>query len=55
MNPLSLNELTAVCGGFEPLDDPFPAQDNWSLQNLDQFAREQELAFLRGMIVECAD
>jgi hypothetical protein len=56
MNTLNQNELTNVCGGIDPLNDPFPLQDNRNLQwSLDQLAREQEAAFLRGMIMECAD
>jgi hypothetical protein len=56
MNTLNLNELAAVCGGVDPLTDLSPPQSNWSLfGNMDQIAREQEHAFLRGMIVESAD
>jgi hypothetical protein len=56
MNTLSLNELTVVCGGIEPLSIPFPVVDQWDLQlSMDQLAREQEAAFLRGMVMECAD
>jgi hypothetical protein len=55
MKTLSLNELTGICGGLDPLTDSLPMTGIWWLQDMDQLAREQEAAFLRGMIMECVD
>jgi hypothetical protein len=55
MNTLAVNELTAVCGGLDPLSGMQPIAENPWQSFLDQFAREQEAAFLRGLIMECAD
>jgi hypothetical protein len=56
MNTLAVNELAAVCGGIDPLSGAtaLPSSSPWQ-DFLDQFAREQEAAFLRGLIMECAD
>lgn len=56
MKTLNQNELMTICGGFEPLNDWGFTPDNWDLQlSMDALAREQEAAFLRGMMMHQAD
>lgn len=58
MNTLNEQEMAETCGGFEPLNDwgGRPPVDSWGLQlTMDQLARDQEEAFLRGMIMQQAD
>lgn len=52
MNTLTQNELATISGGFAPLNGWEHAPiDTWTLQlTMDRLAREQESAFLRGMM-----
>lgn len=51
---LTENELTAICGGFEPLSTgDYPVTDTWNLQLLmEQLAREQDAAYLRDLLMQ---
>lgn len=50
MNTLNQNELVAVCGGFDPLNQTTPT-DYWDLQwFIDQLARQEEEKSLRFLL-----
>lgn len=54
MHTLTQNELTTICGGFEPLSTgDHPMVDNWNLQLImDQLAREQDAAYLHEILMQ---